>query len=272
VAALKANVPIIDPKTLPAELRKHLSPFAVAIDRYRQIFTGQVSIADNMFASFVSFDAQHGELTPVANPLKSKAKGFTLLEAMKSDGTLLGATATADLNRSDGRELGITVNYATPYGIMARRASANQTGLGSGAQNNVLFGSSLVDVGGLITYNSGTGVFTFAAAGVVQWSYGIQWDANTYTQFRNGVDCAGVEHHQIFTQAISGYWHLNDTVPPIEVSVGSTGSVHCRQDNAGAATRQLFGSDPRYASRVSVQYVAPPSTQSGQVLGIVWGG
>lgn len=272
---MKANVPIIDPKTLPAELRKHLTPFAQAIDRYRQIFTGQVSIGDNMFASFVSFEAKHGALTPVANPLKSKPKGFTLLEAIDSDGNLLGVSScTADLNRSDGRELGITVNYDLRHTEPCIEAYLNASQLiGNGTDVVILWDRFISNGGGsAIAYNSTTGIWTINETGLYQFSIrGVFNDAAvtysaTQVKINNNGGAAG--------NIVEDYLVASHTFRRVGVSTThyvAAGSVFrglAFQTSGGS--RNFLGG--LVGSRMAITRLRNDSTPTGRVLGIVWGG
>jgi hypothetical protein len=270
----KPDWPAIEAAKLGADLSAWRAglvyPVQKALDRLRDMTNRGLSLADNMNAAIVSATLVHGVESPIFNPLKGKAVGFTPIKAVDADGAVIAIpVCTFNTGRTDGL-MGVTCAFAPPLGGVQVARNAAQS-LGDGASEIISWDVTSYIQGSTLTV-SGTTI-TASAAGILNCSYQMGWSTALAAGKRgcaiikNGSTGARYGEHRDITGS-TGFFALSGA-HEIDVSAGDTIGLYTLQSGTGGAINSLTNS---MRPRLNLRYVSPAADYSAIVTGILWGG
>jgi hypothetical protein len=235
-----------------------------------------LTFRDNMNAAIITFDAQHGEQTLVANPLSTKPLAFFPSESFSI--TAIGGVSNQEArpidgdpvlntSRTDGM-LGITVRFAAPDGVCVGYRSA---ALSLATDSTVGF-DTVESESGDLSLNTTTGVMTCAKAGFVHYSFTLFYNGDAAGTFRGGYIILGgsTTQYGMTRQMTNGTTVQVSACGSAVIPVAADGTIRTRTNHdAGGATGLTVTTN---RTRFSAHYVAPPAGCLGRVTGILVGG
>ncbi len=195
--------------------------------------------------------------------------GFIPIEAFDTtSGVALTIVGPPVLNRArtDGK-LGITLQYASPLGIISREDSTNQS-INNNSETALVFDTSLASVGSAISYSAG--IFTLAIAGVYSCTSHISWNSNTYSDYRLFIRNAGSQiASNITSQAgLSGFFSNEASVTKL-FAAGATIDCAAFQTNLSSAARTLLNTGG-YNAKISIIAISPDPATTARVRGLLF--
>lgn len=269
---MKVNLPGIDIKKLPEELRVPFSPVAQSLDKVRDILRS-IGIADNMNAALVDMSMTHATECPLSNPLQSRPVGFQPIAAYSLTTGLpvsIESYSGPNLSRTD-RLLGITVGFAVTdplhtYPLLGKTSAAFS--VGNNSLTTVTGWSGAQFRGSVITESAGT--WTLTETGSYQIAAWADYEngGGTYTRAYIGLDSGG---GTIARSDGAVAWSAGPALnvgTVYQFAAGATFTVKAYQTNAAVAARSVN-------FRCSVQRIYNDTTYTAptaRVLGILWGG
>lgn len=246
----------------------------------RTLFANGITFRDNMNIAIVTFDAQHGAETLVANPLSGKPIAFIPSESFSI--TAIGGKSNQvarpidgdpvlNTSRADGM-LGITVRFAAPVGVCAAYRSAAYN-FPDNTSTRVPLDTAIFEDGDL-SFDAANESIVCARPGFIYATYQIEFSgsaAGTSRRafvYKNNTPAAPVEVWGLASLTPNAVNNRMSGSGLISVSAGDLLRIAAYQNSGGVLA---IGVD-LFKTKLDAHYVAPPAACLGRVSGILVGG
>lgn len=273
---MKLDLPTIDPDRLGNDFvswRKGLAePLQRALLQLRGVFNKEVTIADHMRATRVTFPLIHGTPYLFKSP-SFRPFGFMVESSLDDGGNValpvLG-TPTIDYNLPQKKDgwYGLTAQFAPPYGMIHIRKTNTQLVLDT-VETKIVMNAASFERGALSFSN---GAILVGSAGVLAFEYAFGFVPGTVGSRKSYMrtSASGVKYGLCESVPFSAANNWGGSGASMQsFAAGTSLEVWALQQGVVAGLNNTTGND---APRFSAHYVDPPADYTARVTGVLWGG
>jgi hypothetical protein len=211
----------------------------------------------------------HGVEKVVANPLGKPGKRPRPIGIVAIDSDGLPVAGSVIWRNVAPDKLGVTVQFAPPFGRIDFEKSANQAAIASNTLVDVTWDVETIKAGAL-SHSSGSALVTCASAGIVRVSYDLTFEVGGTAAFGSFIGgyivCSSTSRRfgETRVQAECANGETINGSDDVRVNAGDQIKIAARHLNSTATARDLRGNSDQ-ACYFRAGYIAPPAGYSANV-------